>query len=50
MSRGIPMAEARKLVIRGFFNEIVAQIKNDEIEERLMNRIENELNKAGTFS
>lgn len=49
MSRGIPMAEARKLVIRGFFNEIVAQIKDAEIEEHLMKRIENELNAAGTF-
>jgi Fe-S cluster assembly protein SufD len=49
MSRGIPMTEARKLVITGFFNEIIAQIKDEEIEDRLMNRIENELNKAGTF-
>jgi Fe-S cluster assembly protein SufD len=49
MSRGIPMSEARKLVITGFFNEIIAQIKDEEIEGRLMTRIENELNRAGTF-
>jgi Fe-S cluster assembly protein SufD len=49
MSRGIPMNEARQLVIRGFFNEIVNLIKNDEIEERLMNRIDTQLSKVGSI-
>jgi Fe-S cluster assembly protein SufD len=47
MSRGIAKEEARRLVIRGFFNEIITQIKNDEIEERLMARIDAELAKVG---
>jgi Fe-S cluster assembly protein SufD len=47
MSRGIPMNEARQLVIRGFFNEIVSLIKNEEIEERLMAKVEFELSKVG---
>ena len=47
MSRGIAKEEARRLVIRGFFNEIVTQIRNDEIEERLMARIDAELAKVG---
>lgn len=47
MSRGINMDDARRLVVRGFFNEIVSQIKNDEIEDRLMKRIDGELVKVG---
>ena len=49
MSRGIPMNEARQLVIRGFFNEVVSLIKNEEIEERLMAKIESELSKVGSI-
>ena len=49
MSRGIPMTEARLLVIRGFFNEILVLIKDESIEERLMNRIDSELSKGGTI-
>jgi Fe-S cluster assembly protein SufD len=45
-SRGIPANIARQLVIRGFFLEIVAKLGLPEIEERIMNRIENELEKA----
>jgi len=33
--------------VRGFFNEIVGQIKNEEIEERLMSHIDSELAKVG---
>ncbi len=47
MSRGISMEDARRLVVRGFFNEIIAQISNDEIQERLMTRIDLELEKVG---
>ena len=47
MSRGIPMNEARRLVVRGFFSEIISKIHSEEIEERLMSRIDGELSKAG---
>ncbi len=45
-SRGIPANIARQLVIRGFFLEIVSKLGLPEIEERVMNRIEAELEKA----
>jgi Fe-S cluster assembly protein SufD len=47
MSRGIALADARRLVVRGFFNEIVSEIGSEEIQSRLMDRIDNELAKAG---
>ncbi len=47
MSRGINAADARRLVVRGFFNEIVSEIGVEEIENRLMDRIDGELAKAG---
>jgi Fe-S cluster assembly protein SufD len=47
MSRGINIDDARRLVVRGFFNEIVSEIKIDEIQERIMSRIDDELAKAG---
>jgi Fe-S cluster assembly protein SufD len=46
-SRGIPAEIARRLVIRGFFAEIVTKLKNEEIEERIMERIDSELAKVG---
>lgn len=47
MSRGIPMADARRLVTRGFFAEIVNKIGIPEVEERLMERIDAQLAKVG---
>ncbi|MFM8502896.1 MAG: Fe-S cluster assembly protein SufD [Actinomycetota bacterium] len=47
MSRGIAMADARRLVIRGFFGEIVSKIGIESVEERLMTRIDNQLAKVG---
>ena len=47
MSRGINAADARRLVVRGFFNEIVSEIGVEEIQDRLMDRIDGELAKAG---
>lgn len=47
MSRGITLEDARRLVVRGFFNEIITEIGNEAIQERLMNRIDAELEKAG---
>ncbi|MER5940795.1 Fe-S cluster assembly protein SufD [Streptomyces sp. NPDC001928] len=43
MARGIPADEARRLVVRGFFAELVQQIGVDDIEERLLAKIETEL-------
>jgi Fe-S cluster assembly protein SufD len=47
MSRGINIDDARRLVVRGFFNEIIGQINHEEIEERLMAHIDSELEKVG---
>ncbi|WP_448323669.1 Fe-S cluster assembly protein SufD [Streptomyces sp. DSM 41493] len=43
MARGIPADEARRLVVRGFFTELVQQIGIPELEERLITKIEAEL-------
>ena len=43
MSRGIPSTQARRLVLRGFFAELLRNIKIETIEERLMARIDREL-------
>lgn len=42
-SRGIPEEQARRLVVRGFFGEIIAKIAVPEVRERLTNAIEHEL-------
>ncbi len=42
-ARGIPEEQARRLVVRGFFNEIIAKIAVPEIRERLTTAIEHEL-------
>jgi len=46
MSRGIPATEARRLVLRGFFAELLRNIKIETIEERLMARIDRELSQV----
>ncbi|MFF9122171.1 Fe-S cluster assembly protein SufD [Streptomyces sp. NPDC014889] len=46
MARGIPEQEARRLVVRGFFAELVQQIGVKDIEERLIAKIEEELEAA----
>ncbi|WP_330291871.1 Fe-S cluster assembly protein SufD [Streptomyces sp. NBC_00576] len=43
MARGIPADEARRLVVRGFFAELVQQIGVDDIEQRLLTKIDEEL-------
>ncbi|MET9517290.1 Fe-S cluster assembly protein SufD [Streptomyces sp. NPDC002994] len=43
MSRGIPAGEARRLVVRGFFAELVQQIGLPDVEERLLAKIDAEL-------
>jgi Fe-S cluster assembly protein SufD len=43
MARGIPFEEARRLVIRGFFGELIGQIEVPELHERITTAIEAEL-------
>ncbi|MGQ4534385.1 Fe-S cluster assembly protein SufD [Dermabacteraceae bacterium P13115] len=42
-ARGIPEVEARRLVVRGFFAEIIQQIDVPEVRERLLAAVEAEL-------
>jgi Fe-S cluster assembly protein SufD len=43
MARGIPEAEARRLVVRGFFGELIDKIDVPELRERVAEAIEREL-------
>jgi Fe-S cluster assembly protein SufD len=43
MARGIPMDEARRLVIRGFFGQLIADIEVPELAGRISSAIEAEL-------
>lgn len=47
MARGVSESDARKLVVRGFLNEIIQKIGIAEIEQRLISAIELELEKVG---
>ncbi|MET0434423.1 MAG: Fe-S cluster assembly protein SufD [Cellulomonas sp.] len=47
-SRGIPETDARRLVVRGFFAELIHQIGVPEVEERLISAIEAELAQSMT--
>ena len=47
MARGIGDSEAKKLVVRGFLNEVVQKIGIAEVEHRLIKTIEQELEKVG---
>ncbi|MFE9655776.1 Fe-S cluster assembly protein SufD [Micromonospora sp. NPDC006431] len=47
MARGIPEEEARRLVVRGFFAELINKIPVVELRERLGDAIEARLTKAG---
>jgi Fe-S cluster assembly protein SufD len=42
-ARGIPEDEARRLVVRGFFADVVRQIGVPELEEQLMAKVDQEL-------
>jgi Fe-S cluster assembly protein SufD len=46
-SRGISEEEARRLVVRGFFGEVIARIALPELRDRLSAAIEAELEAAG---
>jgi Fe-S cluster assembly protein SufD len=43
MARGIPMDEARRLVIRGFFGQLIADIEVPGLADRIGAAIEAEL-------
>lgn len=47
-SRGIPAEQARRLVVRGFFGEILQRITVPEVRARLEAAIETELQAVGT--
>ncbi|MGW0436033.1 Fe-S cluster assembly protein SufD [Micromonospora sp. NPDC003197] len=47
MARGIPETEARKLVVRGFFAELINKIPVEALRDRLGETIEARLSKAG---
>ena len=42
-ARGIPEEQARRLVVRGFFGEIISKIAVPEVRDRLTDAIETEL-------
>ncbi len=46
MARGIPFAEARRLVIRGFFDQLITQIEVPEVRSRVSDAIEAELTRS----
>jgi len=46
MARGIPFAEARRLVIRGFFGLLIDTIEVPELRDRIAKAIERELTKS----
>ncbi|GAA1741614.1 Fe-S cluster assembly protein SufD [Isoptericola hypogeus] len=46
MARGIPEVDARRLVVRGFFAELIDEIGVPSVEERLLASIEAELEKS----
>jgi Fe-S cluster assembly protein SufD len=46
MARGIPEAEARRLVVRGFFADIVDRIGVPEVRDRLLAAVERELSEG----
>jgi Fe-S cluster assembly protein SufD len=47
MSRGIPADEARRVVVRGFFAEIIDRIEVPDLRERLIATVEEELAGVG---
>ena len=47
LSRGIPEDVARRLVVRGFFNEVINLIPVESIRERLTSLIDHELEIGG---
>lgn len=49
MARGIPNDVARRLVVRGYLNEILQKIRVPDLEEELAEALEDELNASQAF-
>ncbi|OKL50111.1 Fe-S cluster assembly protein SufD [Boudabousia marimammalium] len=49
-ARGIPEVDARRLVVLGFFGELINQIGVPEVDEHLMEKIEEELMMTGQIA
>ena len=47
LSRGIPEIAARRLVVRGFFSEVINLIPVESVREKLEQLVDEELNTAG---
>jgi len=47
-TRGIPEQQARRMVVRGFFADLIARIRIPELEQRLLARIDRELEQVGS--
>jgi Fe-S cluster assembly protein SufD len=47
-ARGIPMEQARRLIVRGFFADIIGRIEVPELVERLLVTVDRELERAAT--
>ena len=47
LSRGIPELAARRLVVRGFFSEVINLIPVESVREKLEKLVDEELNTAG---
>jgi Fe-S cluster assembly protein SufD len=45
-SRGIPRAEAERLIVAGFFQEVLDRVKIDEVREGAEKAIQDELDKS----
>lgn len=43
MSRGFELKEAMKLIVRARFNDILINIKNEEIKEKILKEIDKRL-------
>src|SRR3954470_4437773 len=50
MARGIDEITARRLVVRGFFADVIARIGIADLEQRLMNRVDEELARTETVA
>lgn len=46
MARGIPEVEARKLVVRGFFGELIGRMELPELRQRVTDAVEAELERV----
>lgn len=43
MSRGIPDSEARRLIVRGFFSDVIRRVPVEDVRDSLEDVVEREL-------